>query len=76
MEGEACSCAVTGMVVLGGDWAMVAIGLDSTGWVLDDVPTSCMSRVVESNDGEATNEEPCVKEKLFSSGRDARSPPN
>ena len=40
MEGEKCFGALTGVVVSGGDWTTVEIGLDSTGWVVDDDPTA------------------------------------
>ena len=52
VKGEACFGALTGVVVSGGDWTMVAIDLYSIEWVLDDVPTACVSWVVGSNDGE------------------------
>ena len=51
MEGETCFSALTGVVVSGGDWTMAEIDLDSTGWVLDDVPAVCALWVVGSNDG-------------------------
>ena len=76
MEGGACFDALTG-VNSGGDLIMVAIDLDSTGLVLDDVPTACISWLVGSNDGEvAIEEEPSAKEELFSSGKDTKLPPN
>ena len=50
MEGETCFGALTGVMVSGGDWTTVKIDRDSTGWVLDDVPISCVLWVVRSND--------------------------